>query len=312
MANLIAIPIALALDAVAGEPPFLWRRIGHPVAWMGRVIAAADHRLNVGHGRKLRGVLTLCAIMVIFTGPTIALAALLSDLPLLLNVLITAALGSVFIAHRSLYDHVHAVIAAPDMEGARAELAMIVGRDVASLDEAGVAGAALETLGESLSDGVVAPVFWFALLGLPGIIAYKVINTADSMIGHCTERHQDFGWATARVDDLVNLVPARLTALLIGLCAPHITSHHRAIRQDAARHVSPNAGWPEAALSHALGVAIGGPRRYGARHVDGVWLNEGGRAATFGDVARGLTLTTRVGLLQATLYAALAAAFAIL
>jgi adenosylcobinamide-phosphate synthase len=188
---------------------------------------------------------------------------------------------------------------------------MIVGRDPDQLDEAGVCRAAVESCAENFSDGVVAPAFWLALLGLPGLIAYKAINTSDSMIGHLSPRYQSFGWAAARLDDLVNLIPARLSGLLVAIVAP-VTRGSTAIAlkvmwRDAAKHRSPNAGWPESATAGALGLALAGPRRYGERIVDDVFLNaEARKAATADDIGRALDLLIAACLLQAAAYAALA------
>jgi adenosylcobinamide-phosphate synthase len=199
------------------------------------------------------------------------------------------------VAFRSLYDHVAAVrdpLRAGDIEAARKAVSMIVGRDPAMLDEAGIARAAIESLAENASDGVVAPVFWGALFGLPGIIAYKAVNTLDSMIGHRTPRHEAFGWAAARIDDIANFVPARLTGLLFaGLAGserrPEAISR---MKKDARNHRSINAGWPEAAMAGALGVRLCGPRSYDGELADEPWLNAGARDPTAGDITRGLEL----------------------
>jgi len=188
---------------------------------------------------------------------------------------------------------------------------MIVGRDPDQLDEAGVCRAAIESCAENFSDGVVAPVFWLALLGLPGLIAYKAINTADSMIGHRSPRYESFGWASARLDDLVNLIPARLSGLLIAIVAPivggSIGTALGVMWRDAAKHRSPNAGWPESATAGALGLALAGPRRYGERIVADVFLNaEARKAASPDDIRRALDLLIAACLLQAPAYAALA------
>jgi adenosylcobinamide-phosphate synthase len=222
---------------------------------------------------------------------------------------IEAAIASTLIAHKSLQDHLADVANAADLAGARAAIARVVGRDTAALDEAGVARAGIETIGESLSDGVVAPAFWFAVGGLPGLVAYKVINTADSMIGHLTPRHAEFGWAAARTDDVVNFVPARLTTLLLKLVTPRSLKFGDRIRRDADRHVSPNAGWPEATLAYGLDVALGGPRSYAGRQVNGAWLNESGRPATFADLDRTLVISARLGALHFLVYAVIAAIF---
>jgi adenosylcobinamide-phosphate synthase len=223
-------------------------------------------------------------------------------------------IASVLIAQRSLYQHVAGVrsaFAEGGLAEARAAVSMIVGRDPEQLDEAGVSRAAIESCAESFSDGVVAPVFWLALLGLPGLIAYKAINTADSMIGHRTARHECFGWAAARLDDLVNLIPARLSGLLLAVVAPiangAVGTALNVMRRDAPKHRSPNAGWPESATAGALGLALAGPRRYGEHIVDDPFLNADARKeATPGDIGRALDLHVAACLLQAAVYAALA------
>ncbi len=304
--SLAALPLALAIDAATGEPERLWRRIGHPVTWFGAAIAAADARLNAGSRRRARGAIALAVVVAAFALPALAVGVVLGALPPLLGVVAEALLASALIAHRSLYDHVAAVARAATLAERRRAVSLVVGRDPDALDEAGVARAAIETLAENLSDGVVAPAFWFALGGLPGIVAYKVVNTADSMIGHRTPRHEAFGWAAARLDDAMNYVPARLTALATLALSPRARTRWRAVVREARRHVSPNAGWPEAAFAAALGVALGGPRRYGTREVDGAWLNPEGREATGADIERGLRLSVRIGIVHALLYGALA------
>jgi adenosylcobinamide-phosphate synthase len=230
----------------------------------------------------------------------------------------TVALGliaSTLIAQRSLYQHVAKVrtaFASGGLTEARQAVAMIVGRDPEQLDEAGVSRAAIESCAENFSDGVVAPVFWLALFGLPGILVYKAINTADSMIGHRNARYEQYGWAAARLDDLVNLAPARLAGALLSLAAPlargSIGAAWRVMRRDATKHRSPNAGWPESAMAGALGLALAGPRIYGGKTVDDPFLNaEGRQAATPDDIGRALRVMLGGCLLQAILYAALLA-----
>ena len=283
---LLILVVALLADAVIGDPERLWRRLPHPVVWMGMLIGALDRRLNraawPGARRRLFGI---GALVVVVAAAGLAGAAIEAGLRLLPgHVASIGLIASILIAQNSLYRHVAAVATAFDAGGlaaARRAVSLIVGRDPDSLDEAGVCRAAIETTAENLSDGVVAPAFWFALLGLPGLAAYKAVNTADSMIGHLSERHRDFGWASARFDDLVNLVPARLSGLAIALAAPlaggSIREALRSMRRDARLHRSPNAGWPEAAMAGALGLALAGPRRYGARIVDDPYLNAEGR-----------------------------------
>lgn len=283
---LLILVVALLADAVIGDPERLWRRLPHPVVWMGMLIGALDRRLNraawPGTRRRLLGI---GALVVVVAAAGLAGAAIEAGLRLLPGHVASIGLvASILIAQNSLYRHVAAVATAFDAGGlaaARRAVSLIVGRDPDSLDEAGVCRAAIETTAENFSDGVVAPAFWFALLGLPGLAAYKAVNTADSMIGHLSERHRDFGWAAARFDDLVNLVPARLSGLAIALAAPlaggSIRGALRSMRRDARLHRSPNAGWPEAAMAGALGLALAGPRRYGARIVDDRYLNAEGR-----------------------------------
>ena len=304
--SLAALPLALAIDAATGEPATLWRRTGHPVTWFGAAIDMADRRLNLGSSRRVRGVAALAVVLALFVLPAAMLGALLGALPSLVGIVVEALVASTLIAHRSLHDHVAAVAQAPTLAQSRSAVSLIVGRDPETLDEAGVARAAIETLAENLSDGVVAPAFWFAIGGLPGIVAYKVVNTADSMIGHRTPRHAAFGWAAARLDDAMNIVPARLTALLTLLVAPKARRRWRTVATEARGHVSPNAGWPEAAFAAGLGVSLGGPRRYGTRAVEGVWLNPEGRAPERSDIARALRLAVTIGLVHAGGYVLLA------
>jgi adenosylcobinamide-phosphate synthase len=200
---------------------------------------------------------------------------------------------AVFLAQKSLVDHVAATelgLSFGGLAAGRAAVAEIVGRDVSILDESGVSRAAIESAAENFSDGVVAPALWYLLLGLPGLFIYKAVNTADSMIGNRSPRYMAFGWAAARFDDLLNFVPARLSALLIVATAALAGCDARAAfvaaRRDASKHKSPNAGWPEAALAGALGLALGGPRRYGREEVDGAWLNQSGRTEAAPDDIR--------------------------
>jgi adenosylcobinamide-phosphate synthase len=288
---------ALLLDRLVGDPPALWSSLPHPVALVGRLVARADRNWNADYvpeaTRRRRGVI-LAALLV---AGSMALGLLLhfafAALPFGFVLEIVAV--AVLLAQGSLVAHVRQVgdaLAANDLGTTRQAVGAIVGREVDGLDEPGVARAAIESLAENFSDGVVAPAFWYALLGLPGLLAYKAVNTADSMIGHRSARHAEFGWASARLDDLLNLLPARLSALLIALAAlPLGGAALRAAWRDAPRHVSPNAGWPEAAAAGALGLALGGPRAYDARPVPGAWLNQGGRrAAGAADIRAGLRL----------------------
>ncbi|SEN40649.1 adenosylcobinamide-phosphate synthase [Paracoccus alcaliphilus] len=260
--------VALLIDAAIGWPDRIYARIGHPVTWLGRLIAALDRRWNRGESRVWRGA--LASMLVI-------LAALLPAL-ILQRVLGPVAAGLLawpLVAARSLHDHLRAVqvpLAAGDLAGARAATAMIVGRDVRQADSPALSRAAIESLAENASDGVIAPLFWAAIFGLPGIAAYKAINTLDSMIGHRSPRYQDFGRFAARLDDAANWIPARLTALLFAAAARSRQAWRIAVR-DAGGHRSPNAGWPEAAMAGALGVRLSGPRVYQGRLSAEPWLN---------------------------------------
>lgn len=298
---------ALALDATIGDPDWLWRRLPHPVVLCGRLIARFDHGLNreaAGAAwRRLYGVMAVVPLVGLAAGLGLGLMAAAGVLaPAGWG--IEAAFVAVLLAQRSLLEHVGRVADGLDdgLEAGRRAVSQIVGRDPAVLDEAGVARAAIESAAENYSDGVVAPAVWYLALGLPGILAYKAVNTADSMIGHRDDRHRAFGWAAARADDVANLIPARLTALLIVLAAitPGPWSARRALRtafRDARHHRSPNAGWPEAAMAGALGLKLGGPRAYGTEAVDGVWLGDGRTDATADDIDRALRLAVRGGVL---------------
>ena len=301
------VALAILIDALLGDPARLWAATGHPVTWMGRVVGALDGALNSGDGRRAKGIIALLATLVLFTVPAALVGGLLDALPL--STLIEAAVASTLLAHKSLQDHVADVANANTLDDARAAVARIVGRDTATLDEAGVSRAGIETLAESLSDGVIAPALWFAIFGLPGLVAYKVVNTADSMIGYLSPRYADFGYAAAKVDDAVNFAPARLTSLFLKLVAPRALKFGDRIRRDADRHVSPNAGWPEATLAHGLDVALGGPRTYAGRAVQGTWLNETGHTATQGDMDKALVVSARLGALHFGFYAALSLLF---
>ncbi|RCW86643.1 adenosylcobinamide-phosphate synthase CbiB [Paracoccus lutimaris] len=284
--------VALALDALIGWPDGLYRRISHPVVWLGRLIAALDRRWNQGGHRVLRGALAALVTIAAAGVPAILLTQALMPLPL--GPVLLGVLAWPLVATRSLYDHVAAVarpLAAGDMPGAKAAVAMIVGRDLEDRPEP-IARAALESLAENASDGVVAPVLWAAIAGLPGIAAYKAINTLDSMIGHMSPRHALFGRFAARLDDLVNLPASRLTGLLF-IAAGWSRAAWAVMRRDARRHRSPNAGWPEAAMAGALGVRLSGPRSYAGVETPEPWLNEGARDPGASDLMRGLALYRR-------------------
>jgi adenosylcobinamide-phosphate synthase len=263
--------LALLLDAAFGEPKQIWDRLPHPAVLMGRLVALLEHRFNRGTDLRLKGVGVTAALVLVGLA-TGWLIHVLPDLGI-----VEIGVLAILLAQKSLVEHVRAVATAlrRSLPEGRAAVAMIVGRDTATMTEADVARAAIESAAENLSDGVVAPVFWYLLLGLPGIIAYKLVNTADSMIGHMTPRYRDFGWASARLDDVLNLIPARLTALLIALT--HGWLDPKPILRDAPKHRSPNAGWPEAALAPVLNVALSGPRSYNGVRKDFPWVWPEGR-----------------------------------
>lgn len=266
MAFLLA-PLALLIERLVGYPPALFRAIGHPVTWMGALIGWLEARLNQGGRRRLKGLVLL--LLLLGTGLAISLLIIAVTRRVPFGWVIEAILASSLLAQKELSRDVNAVAdrLAVSLEAGRKAVAQIVGRDTAELDQAGVARAAIESLAESTSDGIVAPLFWLLVLGLPGIVLYKATNTADSMIGHRSDRYREFGWAAARFDDLVNWIPARLSALLIagaGFFVRRADPEHAwtmALR-DARKHSSPNAGWPEAAFAGALGLSLGGARSY--------------------------------------------------
>ncbi|MCC0077531.1 MAG: cobalamin biosynthesis protein CobD [Rhodobacter sp.] len=302
-----AMLIAMVIDAAIGWPDALFLRIGHPVTWLGRLIATLDARLNGGRARRAAGVLTALVVIGLAGGiGAVAWALLPGGWP---GTLIAGVLAWPLVAVRSMHQHVAAVarpLASGDLEGARHAVSMIVGRDPARLDAAGVARAATESLAENTSDGIVAPLFWGAVAGLPGIAAYKAINTLDSMIGHRTPRHEAFGWASARIDDGVNLAPARLSGLIFALASPAPRAALRCMMRDARHHRSPNAGWPEAAMAGALGVRLSGPRVYGDRIAQEPWVNDGAPDPTAADLNRALALYRRAMLGVAGILAGLA------
>ncbi|KAA0969557.1 cobalamin biosynthesis protein CobD [Aureimonas fodinaquatilis] len=306
----LSLLVAMLVDALLGWPNRLFAAIGHPVTWLGRVVTLADKHMNHarhGHWRRLAGLVATIAIV----GASAAAGFLLQELLPggWAGVLLLGILAWPLVALRSLYEHVAAVwrpLAVDDLGAARGTVAMIVGRDPSGLDQAGIARAALESLAENTSDGIVAPVFWGVLLGLPGIAAYKAINTLDSMIGHRTPRHEQFGWAAARLDDLVNLIPARLTGLLFAAMSRRPGTSLSVMWRDAPGHRSPNAGWPEAAMAGALNVRLSGPRVYASHRVDEPWINEKAPDPDAADLAAGLALFVRAMILFSAILAVIA------
>ena len=281
--------VALILDAALGEPDWLWSKVRHPAKALGLVIDWLDIRLNFGRERKIKGVLA-CAMPVIGAGVIGYVIAWVPDYGIL------ETLGAaILLAHRSLIDHVRAVSRAlgVSIDAGRSEVAKIVGRDVEALDESSVARAAIESAAENFSDAVVAPAFWFLIFGLPGILIYKAVNTADSMIGHLNERYAEFGWAAAKLDDLLNWIPARVTAATICLVY-RSREAWETVTEDAVLHRSPNAGWPEAAMAGVLKIALSGPRRYEGLMTRDPNLNASGRRILLrGDIDRAVDVLWR-------------------
>ncbi len=307
--------LALLAEAALGYPQGLVARVGHPVIWIGRLIATLDRRWNRAAAgfaaRRAAGVAALFAIVAAAGGAGHAIQSALLALPF--GPFGLALLASSLLAQRSLHDHVARVAAALETRGlaaGREAVSHIVGRDPEALDEAGVARAAIESLAENFADGVVAPAFWLAVGGLGGCAAYKAVNTADSMIGHRTPRHEAFGWAAARLDDVLNLPASRLSAALI-VAAAAVTPGAdprgalRAVRRDARRHRSPNAGWPEAAMAGALGLSLAGARAYGGVVVEDATMGDGRREAKAADIRDALRLYRRADAIGIALLAAI-------
>ena len=293
-----AVALALIVERFIGYPKSVQDAIGHPVEWLGKFIAWLDKALNLPQASaseaKLHGMAALAALMLVAFIPAWLLARLLSYANS--GWIVESLIATAFIAQKSLREHVRAVDKGLDKslgEGRRA-VSRIVGRDASQLDESGVARAALERLAENTSDAVVAPVLWYAALGLPGLVVYKAINTADSMIGHQSERYRYFGWAAARLDDLVNLPCSRLTGLLFAAASGNrFKAIFNAMKRDAPKHQSPNAGWPEAALATALALKFGGPRTYDGEAVDLPWMGDGRSTLSRSDIRAGLKFCGR-------------------
>ena len=261
---------AMLLDAIFGEPRFLWDRLPHPAVLMGRLVAFLDRTLNMGNDRKSKGVLALAILCF----SAAVLGSVLSQLGWVIEIIIAAIL----LAQKSLVDHVKAVATGLRISIAQGRFAvsMIVSRDTKDMTESQIARAAIESAAENFSDGVIAPAFWFLIGGLPAMLVYKFVNTADSMIGYKTKKYLEFGWASARFDDVLNWVPARISMLLIVAFAKQ-PINLKAIISEAKQHKSPNAGWPEAAMARAIDVALAGPRSYDGKLQQLPWVNETGR-----------------------------------
>ena len=297
---LLILILAIGLDGLLGDLPWLFRRIPHPVAAVGQLIGILDRILNRPQRpavlRATLGALMALGLVVLAAGSGLLIAAACRALPW--GWLFETFCVAVLLAQRSLFEHVYDVgVALRDtgLEAGRYAVSRLVGRDPTSLDRAGVARAAIESLAENFSDAVVAPALWYALLGLPGLFVYKTVNTLDSMVGYRTERHRAFGMVSARLDDLLNLIPARLAALLLALAAPFVPGGRPLAAfltpwRDARHHRSPNSGWPESACAGALGLALGGPRRYPGLVVEEKWMGRGRQEAEVRDIFRALHL----------------------
>lgn len=294
MSFCLSILIAFLLDRIIGWPDWVYQRLSHPVVWIGKLISTLDAQLNKpefsNQTRQLFGILMLCAVIFVFGLASYILSAILPNGPW--GIILTAILMWPFLASKSLYDHVLAVakpLAASDLPAARRAVSMIVGRDPDKMDTVEISRAALESLAENTSDGVVAPLFWGALFGLPGIVIYKAINTADSMVGYRNKLYTNFGWASARLDDVVNWIPARMTGILYAALAPDRRAAFSIMQTDAKQHRSPNAGWPESAFAASLNVRLSGPRLYDGEMTEDPWLNANGNEPTARDIAIGLS-----------------------
>jgi adenosylcobinamide-phosphate synthase len=310
---------ALVLEPLLGEARGLLAKLPHPVRLIGALVALLDRKLNREHRsdaeRRRRGILLVIFVCASSAALGVAAAWLARQVPF--GWLLELALIISLLAQRSLFQHVRRVgeaLRSDGLEAACAQVAHIVGRDVRQLDDHGVARAAIESCAENFSDAVVAPAFWYILFGLPGMLVYKAVNTMDSMIGHCSPRYRAFGWAAARLDDIANLIPARLAGLFIalaGLGVPDADARRglRTMIEDAGKHRSPNAGWPEAAMAGALGLSLAGPRRYPGLVVNDPWIGAGTAQATARDVTRALSLFAGACVINGIVVAAVAVAW---
>jgi adenosylcobinamide-phosphate synthase len=301
------------IELVLGYPNGLTKKIGHPVTWMGRLIGLLDRHLNKetasAEARRRAGAIALFVLILAVGAIAFTVETVLLLLPF--GLIFAGIAASTFIAQRSLYAHVANVaeaLEAGNIEKARGEVAHIVGRDTTDMDEAAISRAAIESLAENFSDGVVSPVFWIGLAGLTGGAVYKAINTADSMIGYRNERYESFGKPAAQLDDLVNLPGARLSGLLVVAASAlgssgSVSGAWHTMLSDASKHASPNAGYPEAAMAGALGLSLGGPRRYAGKETDATWLGDGRQEAKANDIYAALEIYGRAdGLLIALVF----------
>ncbi len=303
--HLLTLFLALLIDRFAGDPDWLWKPVKHPVVAFGAAISFAESQLNAPdkspYEKRRDGFVAIAGLLILAVVAGMAvvwISCLLGPF----GIVFQAIIASIFLAQKSLMDHVAAVsdgLKTGGLEGGRHAVSMIVGRDPDSLDEAGVCRAAIESLAENSSDGVIAPAFWFAVAGLPGLFAYKMLNTADSMIGHMNERYRDFGRASAKLDDVANWVPARLTGLLLIIAGAFAVGMRKAgeafagMMRDARLHRSPNAGWPESAMAGLTGLALAGPRIYKGDVANEPMLNGAGRReASSADIDAAVNITS--------------------
>ena len=305
--------LALIIDRIIGDPEWLWSRIPHPVVISGNIIGQLDEKLNAAkhnsQSARQRGFFSVSILVFLALISGVIFHSFLRVLPL--GYIVEAILAAFLIAQKSLLDHLRAVsraISEHGLDAGRTAISRIVGRETVNMGEPDISRAAIESAAENFSDGVVAPSFWYLFFGLPGLFVYKAVNTADSMIGHKTDRYIQFGYAAARLDDLMNFIPARISGLLIAASAPilggKVKSSLSVMQADAPGHVSPNAGWPEAAMAGALDVALGGPRHYKDKIVDGIWINSiGNRSPNRFDIDRSVKLLDAAWLLFTVLLA---------
>ena len=313
--NIPIVLIALSIDAIIGDPNWLYRKIPHPIATIGGMIHQLDLFLNRPHFKNLtKKILGVLFIIIALSVTGMIGWAMQTGLKLMeFGQLLEAILVSIFLAQNSLYRHVRDVTQAfvsDGLDAARLSVSHIVGRDPAALDESGVCRASIESLSENFSDGVIAPIFWYLIAGIPGILIYKTLNTADSMVGHLNDKYTYFGWASARLDDVANFIPARLTALLIFLTAMIIPSAQGfkalgSCLRDANQHRSVNAGWPEAAMAGALNIRIAGPRVYNGIVVNGPWMGDGNPDLRSNDINQALQLYFAANILNAVILGSL-------
>jgi adenosylcobinamide-phosphate synthase len=311
--NVLILLLALLIDRYVGDPDWLWGKITHPVGLFGKAIEIADKHLNdqnkSPYGKRRDGFVAIAVLMTIaaIAGYAVHLGSSRLGAP---GLIFEAVIASIFLAQKSLIDHVAAVangLRQGGLEGGRKAVSMIVGRDPQTLDDGGVSRAAIESLAENSSDGVIAPAFWLLVAGLPGLFAYKMLNTADSMIGHMNDQYRDFGRASAKIDDAANWIPARLTGVMLVMAGGFMIGPAKALQsfgvmmRDARLHRSPNAGWPESAMAGLTGLALAGPRIYRGDVANEPMLNAAGRRdAGPEDIDRAISFTSALFWLATT------------